>query len=101
MPLSLRATCAKNNDCWSEIKICFDFLKTNDISKVIDLMLKIADHTKSTLDTPPHNLLVNETDINKKMDLLEKLSVKNKEKIINKFIEQKKERYNFTQLSVV
>jgi hypothetical protein len=29
------------------------------------------------------------------MDLLEKLSVKNKEKIIEKLVEQKKERYVF------
>ena len=80
------------NDCWSELKICKDFLNysgedSDDGSRrqhaelqsyndeaVCELMKKISQHSKSTLDVPPHNLLCNERDINKRITLLEKIT---------------------------
>jgi hypothetical protein len=52
-------------------------------------MLMVNKHTKSTIDLPPHNLFVYERDINKKITLLEKISFKNVEKIINNVINHK------------
>jgi hypothetical protein len=84
------------HDCWSEIEICRKFLGPNcKIGDITALMNRISKHTRSTLDTPPHNLLVNERDINKKIKMLENLAFKNVENIIKKRNEQQKPRVIF------
>ena len=49
-------------------------------------------HAKSTIDVAPHNLLVEERDINKKIIMLEKLAIKNAHDITDKFYENKKKK---------
>ncbi len=76
-------------DCWSEIEIVRKFLKIISLSKIdgeniINFFKKVDAHTKSSLNVPPHNLLANERDINKKITLLEKLAIANVEKITEK-----------------
>ena len=83
------------HDCWSEIAICKEFLKSNQIHEVIALVLRIEKHTKSTLNTAPHNMLVNERDINKKIRLLEKIAFQNVDNIVKKITDQNKPRKTF------
>ena len=107
-------------DCWSEIEICKFFLQSFDleysyllaslssaylhdkneddedmiVAKIVNLMNRIGYYSKSRLDTPPHNLFVNERDINKKLDLLEQASKKYHVEEVNKFqANQKKSNY--------
>jgi hypothetical protein len=71
-------------DCWSEIEICSFFFasqRKGDKERVsaeiiVDFMKKVNEHTKSSLNIPPHNLLVNEKDINKKKKLLANITIK-------------------------
>lgn len=69
-------------DCWSEIEICSLFLASRERSdlkkddEIIEFMKKVNEHTKSSLNIPPHNLLVNEQDINKKKKLLANITIK-------------------------
>ena len=92
------------HDCWSEIEICKFFLQSFDpeysfilaslassgsylyekneneedllITKIINLMNTISKETHSSLDISPHNLFVNETDINKKITAVEQITKK-------------------------
>lgn len=82
--LSIKGLC-HCYDCWSEIKIVTDFLGIDaNVENINEFFKKVDIHTKSSLNIPPHNLLVNERDINKKISLLEKLAIKNVEKITEK-----------------
>ena len=64
------------------------------VAKIVNLMNRIGYYSKSRLDTPPHNLFVNERDINKKLDLLEQASKKYHVEEVNKFqANQKKSNY--------
>jgi hypothetical protein len=82
-------------DCWSEIEICKTFLKdfkkeeAND-NAIVELMNELSAASKSSLDIPPHNLFINETDINKKISLLEKTTKKYFDGVVDKFDENMK-----------
>ena len=81
------------HDCWSEIEICKRFFKFElKIPDIIKLMNLVEIHAKSTIDVAPHNLLVEERDINKKIIMLEKLAIKNAHDITDKFYENKKKK---------
>lgn len=85
-------------DCWSEIEICKTFLKhfkkeddsLSEDNAIIELMNELSVASKSSLDIPPHNLFINETDINKKISLLEKTTKKYFDGVVDKFDENMK-----------
>ena len=64
------------HDCWSEIEIVRKFLGVDDPAKITECMLEISAHSKSSLDISPHNMLVNETDIHRRMMLLKSVTEK-------------------------
>ena len=96
------------NDCWSELEICKSFLSVNSkfreknglysslvfletdvekdkIQKLISFMKIIGSHSKSNLNQPPHNLMVNERNINKKKRLLSPITIKYFNKLSENF----------------
>ena len=94
-------------DCWSEVTVCHEFLKLTDpeyidaieqinkkivISKLSNLMNNYSKGSHSTLDISPHNLLVNERDTNKRIELAEKTTIK----YVNKTITNTDANYNRT-----
>ena len=48
----------------------------DDPAKITECMLEISAHSKSSLDISPHNMLVNETDIHRRMMLLKSVTEK-------------------------
>jgi hypothetical protein len=59
------------NDCWSEIYIIVKYLiKYRSKMSIVDFF-RFLDSPEA-LDVPPHNLLVNEPNINKRIQILEK-----------------------------
>jgi hypothetical protein len=60
------------HDCWSEIKICQDYISAYpDVFKsVVDLMEYISECTFSKLDVPPHGLMRDERDVEKRIEAL-------------------------------
>lgn len=62
------------NDCWSEIKIITKFLLKFRTGHTIIEFFNYLDGPNA-LDIPPHNLLTSESDINKRIALLEKKTI--------------------------
>lgn len=96
------------NDCWSELEICKNFLalpikarekngiytqliflesdtEKDKVQKLISIMKLIETHSKSNLNQPPHNLMVNERNINKKKRLLSPITIKYFNKLSENF----------------
>ncbi len=61
----------------------YDIKDETDI--IVLFMKKIDKHTKSSLNIPPHNLMVNEHDINKKKKLLANITTKYFDSLLEKF----------------